>query len=98
MVLIELQCSSCEPRSYLIHDPMHIFIKFPRPVHRLVEELLPILPPLYVMKYLIRSGLILLPRYKIPAGPPANAPHSSDPRSRRPALSCEDLLTIQQHI
>lgn len=40
------QCSYCERRSYLIHDPMHIFFKLPRPVHRALEDPYPILPPL----------------------------------------------------
>jgi len=44
---------------------MHIFIKFPRPVHRAVEELHPILPSLY----------------KIPCGPLPSAPQSNDPRA-----------------
>lgn len=80
--MIDLQCSSCEPQSYLIHDPMHIFIKFPRPVHRPVEEQYPILPPLCAFQYLVRHNLMVLPRYKIPAGPPSNAPQSFDPRGK----------------
>ena len=48
-------------QSYLIHDPMHIFIKLPRPVHRAVEEVYPILPPLQVINQLVRLGLIIFP-------------------------------------
>ena len=78
------QCSSCEPQSYLMHNPMHIFIKFPRPVHRPVEELHPILPSLYGFKTLISWCLILRPRYKIPCGPLPSAPQSNDPKGTSP--------------
>ncbi|KAH8117906.1 hypothetical protein DFH11DRAFT_1723909 [Phellopilus nigrolimitatus] len=40
-------CANCEQRSYLLHDPMHIFFKLPRPVDRPIESqfaILPILP------------------------------------------------------
>ncbi|KAF9561215.1 hypothetical protein CPC08DRAFT_801895 [Agrocybe pediades] len=40
-------CSNCERNSYEIHDPMHVFFKLPRPVHRALESLFPMLPPLY---------------------------------------------------
>ncbi|TFK39910.1 hypothetical protein BDQ12DRAFT_649491 [Crucibulum laeve] len=59
-------CTNCEGRSYLVHDPMHIFFKLPRPVQRLLESAYPMLPPLY----------------KTPAGPQPNAvAHSNDPRA-----------------
>ncbi|KDR80641.1 hypothetical protein GALMADRAFT_240994 [Galerina marginata CBS 339.88] len=58
-------CSSCEPRSYLIHDPMHIFFKLPRPVYQQLESPFPMLPPLY----------------KIPAGPAPTAPKTNDPKA-----------------
>jgi hypothetical protein len=41
------QCASCEPRSYIVHNPMHIFFKLPRPVHRALQSAMPFLPPLY---------------------------------------------------
>jgi hypothetical protein len=41
------QCTSCEPRSYIVHDPMHIFFKLPRPVHRPLQSAMPFLPSLY---------------------------------------------------
>lgn len=40
-------CSKCEQRSYLIHDPMHIFFKLPRPVNRHIVSTDPVLPILY---------------------------------------------------
>ncbi|CDZ96260.1 Uncharacterized conserved protein, contains ZZ-type Zn-finger [Phaffia rhodozyma] len=40
-------CATCERRSYLIHDPMHVFIRFDRPVDIPVKSLLPLLPVLY---------------------------------------------------
>src|SRR6266481_4183913 len=40
------QCSSCESRSYVLHDPMHIFFKLPRPVQRPLESPTPFLPDL----------------------------------------------------
>ncbi|KAF9054481.1 hypothetical protein BJ165DRAFT_1382128 [Panaeolus papilionaceus] len=57
-------CSSCEVRSYRIHDPFHIFFKVPRPVDRPIESHFPLLPPLY----------------KVPVGPLAGAPVSNDPK------------------
>lgn len=33
-MLTMAQCEVCEEKSYLVHDPMHIFFKFPRPVDR----------------------------------------------------------------
>ncbi|KAI0091463.1 hypothetical protein BDY19DRAFT_930605 [Irpex rosettiformis] len=47
-------CLDCEPHSYAIHDPMHIFLKLPRPVDHPIQSDIQILPPLY----------------RIPAGPP----------------------------
>ncbi|WWC91357.1 uncharacterized protein L201_006300 [Kwoniella dendrophila CBS 6074] len=40
-------CSICELRSYKIHNPSHIFLKFDRPVHIPVRSSRPILPLLY---------------------------------------------------
>ncbi|KAH8120065.1 hypothetical protein DFH11DRAFT_1739314 [Phellopilus nigrolimitatus] len=40
-------CTNCEQRSYLLHDPMHIFFKLPRPVDRPIESQFAILPILY---------------------------------------------------
>ncbi|KAL5537219.1 hypothetical protein ACEPAF_1042 [Sanghuangporus sanghuang] len=59
-------CSNCEPRSYLLHDPMHIFFKLTRPVNRPIESQFPILPVLY----------------KHPAGPrPGETLNSSHPKA-----------------
>ncbi|KAF9479596.1 hypothetical protein BDN70DRAFT_983489, partial [Pholiota conissans] len=58
-------CSSCEPESYLVHNPLHIFFKLPRPVQRPLEFQRPWLPLLY----------------KVPVGPGPNAPRSHDPKA-----------------
>ncbi|KAH0582797.1 hypothetical protein H2248_010706 [Termitomyces sp. 'cryptogamus'] len=42
-------CENCEQRSYIVHDPMHIFFKLPRPVHKPIEDLFPMVPILYQM-------------------------------------------------
>ncbi|KAF9525381.1 hypothetical protein CPB83DRAFT_859742 [Crepidotus variabilis] len=63
-------CSTCEVRSYEIHDPMHIFFKLPRAVYQPLEAAYPFLPPLY----------------KVPAGPPGNLPQPCDPRNYLIAL------------
>ncbi|KAI0079350.1 hypothetical protein K474DRAFT_1659161 [Panus rudis PR-1116 ss-1] len=57
-------CENCEPRSYILHDPMHIFFKLPRPVDRPLESEFAILPPLY----------------KYPAGPQGGTYNSADPK------------------
>ncbi|OCH91488.1 hypothetical protein OBBRIDRAFT_728644 [Obba rivulosa] len=31
-------CSRCEERSYIVHDPMHVFFKLPRPVDRPLQS------------------------------------------------------------
>ncbi|KAF8967728.1 hypothetical protein BDZ97DRAFT_1802982 [Flammula alnicola] len=71
-------CSNCEVRSYLVHDPMHIFFKLPRPVHRALESPFPMLPPLY----------------KFPAGPAPNAPKTNDPRGLLSAAVARRRATI----
>ncbi|KZS94656.1 hypothetical protein SISNIDRAFT_549192 [Sistotremastrum niveocremeum HHB9708] len=40
-------CSTCEPRSYLIHNPMHSFFKVVRPVDKQIESPLGFLPSVY---------------------------------------------------
>ncbi|EIN09598.1 hypothetical protein PUNSTDRAFT_86034 [Punctularia strigosozonata HHB-11173 SS5] len=40
-------CSTCELRSYAHHDPMHVFVKIPRPIDRPLELARPLLPRLY---------------------------------------------------
>nr|XP_031862268.1 uncharacterized protein CI109_002233 [Kwoniella shandongensis]KAA5529340.1 hypothetical protein CI109_002233 [Kwoniella shandongensis] len=40
-------CSICELRSYRIHNPLHVFLKFDRPVHVPLISSQPILPILY---------------------------------------------------
>ncbi|KAH9172966.1 hypothetical protein EDB89DRAFT_2069196 [Lactarius sanguifluus] len=62
-------CSDCEVKSYRVHNPMHTFLKIPRPVDipGPLESELPIIPILY--------------RY--PAGPAPGSPSdiSSDPEA-----------------
>ncbi|EMD39291.1 hypothetical protein CERSUDRAFT_112939 [Gelatoporia subvermispora B] len=41
-------CARCEERSYVVHDPMHIFFKLPRPVHRPLQSEYPMLTRLYI--------------------------------------------------
>ncbi|KAF8523621.1 hypothetical protein JB92DRAFT_2806879 [Gautieria morchelliformis] len=38
-------CSTCEMKSYIVHDPRHIFIKIPRAVDRQIQTPYPLLPP-----------------------------------------------------
>ncbi|KAH8114137.1 hypothetical protein DFH11DRAFT_1743755 [Phellopilus nigrolimitatus] len=40
-------CANCEQRLHLLHDPMHIFFKLPRPVDLPIESQFAILPILY---------------------------------------------------
>ncbi|KAJ4478385.1 hypothetical protein J3R30DRAFT_3733992 [Lentinula aciculospora] len=42
-------CSSCEEASYTVHNPMHAFFKFPRPVDRPIRSSLTMIPELYKM-------------------------------------------------
>jgi len=75
-------CAGCETRSYALHDPMHIFFKLPRPVHRPLVSPFPLLPPLY----------------KTPAGPLPTAPKSIDPRAYlsslvNPSAICDRCMT-----
>ncbi|KAI0056053.1 hypothetical protein BV25DRAFT_1894599 [Artomyces pyxidatus] len=59
-------CTDCEEKSYQVHDPMHLFVKLPRPLDNLapLESAKSIVPPLYSR----------------PAGPPNGmALSSSDP-------------------
>ncbi|KAF9006028.1 hypothetical protein BDQ17DRAFT_1277613 [Cyathus striatus] len=51
-------CTECEMRSYIVHDPSHVFFKLPRPVQRPIASQAPFLPPLY----------------KLPAGPSSAHP------------------------
>jgi len=44
----ETQCKPCDDKSYMVHDPTHIFFKLRRPVDRRIESSEPILPALYV--------------------------------------------------
>ncbi|KAH9172965.1 hypothetical protein EDB89DRAFT_2069195 [Lactarius sanguifluus] len=55
----------CEVKSYRVHDPMHVFLKIPRPVDipGPLESEFPIIPILY----------------RDPAGPPPGSPSASDP-------------------
>ncbi|KAJ7087724.1 hypothetical protein C8R43DRAFT_908811 [Mycena crocata] len=40
-------CAACEEHSYSVHDPTHIFFKFPRPVQRPLVSSFAFLPRLY---------------------------------------------------
>ncbi|KAF8916216.1 hypothetical protein CPB85DRAFT_1490287 [Mucidula mucida] len=57
-------CSHCEAKSYMFHDPTHVFFKLPRPVDRPIESQFPMLPKLY----------------KLPVGPGRDSRISSDPK------------------
>ncbi|CAL1714191.1 unnamed protein product [Somion occarium] len=57
-------CASCEARSYVVHDPMHVFFKLPRPVNTQIECDFPMLPHLY----------------RSPAGPPGGVFNSQNPK------------------
>ncbi|KAH9975696.1 hypothetical protein BGW80DRAFT_1457279 [Lactifluus volemus] len=58
-------CSDCELKSYDVHNPMHMFLKIPRPVDipAPLESEFPIIPVLY----------------RSPAGPPPGTDASGDP-------------------
>ncbi|KAF9461245.1 hypothetical protein BDZ94DRAFT_1264328 [Collybia nuda] len=78
-------CKNCEGRSYILHDPMHVFFKFPRPVQRSLESPYPLLPVLY----------------KLPAGPPLGSGANGDPRAYMTSLVhssavCDRCMTCIQ--
>jgi len=50
-------CELCDDKSYMVHDPTHVFFKLPRPVDHPVESTEPFLPVLY--KYRVASAGIL---------------------------------------
>jgi hypothetical protein len=78
---LTLQCANCEPRSYLVHDPMDIFFKLPRPVDRALEPPHPFLPILYVCFSFNECIISPIFRYKSPAGPgPGSALNSNHPK------------------
>lgn len=78
-------------RSYIMHDPMHIFFKIPRPVHRPLESPFPLLPPLLVpYNQLHECYLTNFFRYRVPAGPPPSAPKTNDPQGTLSLMSRED--------
>lgn len=60
-----IQCSICEKRSYVLHDAMHVFIRFPRPLDRPLRVDRPLLPRLY----------------KYPAGPRDRTYDPDNPKS-----------------
>ena len=65
-----------------MHDPMHVFFKLPRPVHRALEDSYSMLPPLWALQPFERvSEWMILPRYKTPAGSTSNT-QSSNPRGK----------------
>ncbi|KAK7685725.1 hypothetical protein QCA50_011070 [Cerrena zonata] len=57
-------CASCEERSYVVHDAMHIFFKLPKPVDRPIESNFALLPTLY----------------RAPAGPHGGVYNSQNPK------------------
>ncbi|OSX64438.1 hypothetical protein POSPLADRAFT_1138078 [Postia placenta MAD-698-R-SB12] len=57
-------CAHCEERSYILHDPFHVFFKFPRPLNRPLQVGRPLVPKLY----------------KYPAGPPDGNYAMSNPK------------------
>jgi len=75
-------CEACEAQSYLVHDPMHIFFKLPRPVQRPIQAPYALLPPLY----------------QLPAGTRnSNTPEADGPRAYlkslvHPAALCDRCL------
>ncbi|KAI0272304.1 hypothetical protein BC834DRAFT_817427 [Gloeopeniophorella convolvens] len=68
-------CSDCEEKSYRVHDPMHTFIKIPRPVDVTgpLESEFPIIPVLY----------------REPAGPPPASVNAY--ATKEPAAYLRDL-------
>ncbi|KAF9047190.1 hypothetical protein BDZ89DRAFT_1099279 [Hymenopellis radicata] len=58
-------CSHCETKSYMFHDPTHVFFKLPRPVDKQIESQYPMIPKLY----------------KVPAGPGRDSRISPDPKA-----------------
>ncbi|KXN92381.1 hypothetical protein AN958_06999 [Leucoagaricus sp. SymC.cos] len=69
-------CANCESRSHIIHDPMHIFFKLPRPVQRPIESTYPLLPQLY----------------RVPAGASTHLIRQSDPRAYLKQLKHESAI------
>lgn len=47
-LLTTSQCAQCEERSYVVHDPMHVFFKFKRPIDRPLQIENPLIPRMYV--------------------------------------------------
>jgi len=78
------KCSDCEIKSYKVHDPMHLFLKLPRPVDipGPLESEFPIIPVLYVENWLkccevpCKGGcrFSLPSRYRDAAGPVPGSP------------------------
>ncbi|KII87495.1 hypothetical protein PLICRDRAFT_55450 [Plicaturopsis crispa FD-325 SS-3] len=69
-------CAACEARSYVVHDPMHLFFKIPRPVDRPLESAFALLPILY----------------KAPAGPIGGLSPSTNPREYLKSLQHRSAL------
>ncbi|PCH36367.1 hypothetical protein WOLCODRAFT_108609 [Wolfiporia cocos MD-104 SS10] len=69
-------CATCEERSYMIHDPMHVFIQFPRPLDRPLQVEVPLVPQVY----------------KTPAGPPAGQYDPGNPKKYLKSLKHSYLL------
>jgi len=49
-------CGQCEERSYLLHDPKHIFVKLPRPVDRPLQTTQGLVPKIYITPVGPRPG------------------------------------------
>ncbi|KAF5355357.1 hypothetical protein D9758_006112 [Tetrapyrgos nigripes] len=78
-------CSSCEERSYKLHEVTHIFFKFPRPLDRPLTESRGLLPKLY----------------KTPAGPPPGTADFLPPNEYlkalvHPSAVCDRCMTCIQ--
>ncbi|KAF9454221.1 hypothetical protein P691DRAFT_692748, partial [Macrolepiota fuliginosa MF-IS2] len=69
-------CANCEIRSHIIHDPMHIFFKLPRPVQRPIECTYPLLPQLY----------------RVPAGAQTHLIRQNDPQAYLKQLKHESAI------
>ncbi|KAH8108584.1 hypothetical protein DFH11DRAFT_1691418 [Phellopilus nigrolimitatus] len=86
---VRFQCATCPATKTqsdcLLHNPMHIFFKLPRPVDRPIESQFAILPILYV-SIAFPSHIV----YRQPAGP-AGRLNSSHPKAKDLFDVCENL-------
>lgn len=79
----------CEARSYAVHDPMHIFLKLPRPVDIPIEVDGQLLPILYAIEYCIFYSMAdSFCSYRVPAGPPGGILVRERPKGSSTCLRC----------